>query len=114
MLRVLNSYVSGYDMMADGGQQEGGDGVQTKNIRTEINGGASAASDPANFEVLPTVTQLKHCQSFLIENLFSSNMYFKTLREILQLQRRAGMYRRENSGVASLTSYWLLWAMPLG
>ena len=103
-------------MMADAGQQEGGDGVQTKNIRTEINGGASAASDPANFEVLTTTTvaQLKHCQSFLIENLFSSNMYFKTLREILQLQRRVEMCRRENSGVENLISYWLLWVMPLG
>jgi len=37
-------------MMVDGGQSEGGD-VQTKDMRTEINGGASAASDPANFEL---------------------------------------------------------------
>jgi len=36
--------------MVDGGQSEGGD-VQTKDMRTEINGGASAASDPANFEL---------------------------------------------------------------
>ena len=37
-------------MMVDGGQSEGGD-VQTRDMRTEINGGASAASDPANFEL---------------------------------------------------------------
>lgn len=39
----------GYDMMVEGGQAEGGDGVQTKEMRTEINGGS--AQDPANFEV---------------------------------------------------------------
>lgn len=37
-------------MMVEGGQAEGGDGVQqTKEMRTEINGGS--AQDPANFEV---------------------------------------------------------------
>jgi len=37
-------------MMVDSGQAEGGDGgIQTKEIRTEINGGS--ASDPANFEL---------------------------------------------------------------
>jgi len=37
-------------MMVEGGQAEGGDGVQqTKEMRTEINGGS--AQDPANFEL---------------------------------------------------------------
>ena len=35
-------------MMVEGGQAEGGE-VQTKDMRTEINGGS--ATDPANFEV---------------------------------------------------------------
>ena len=39
----------GYDMMVEGGQSEGGEGVQTKEMRTEINAGS--AQDPANFEV---------------------------------------------------------------
>ena len=38
----------GYEMMVEGGQAEGGE-VQTKDMRTEINGGS--ATDPANFEV---------------------------------------------------------------
>ena len=36
-------------MMVEGGQAEGGETVQTKEMRTEINGGS--ATDPANFEV---------------------------------------------------------------
>jgi len=36
-------------MMVEGGQSEGGEGVQTKEMRTEINGGS--AQDPANFEL---------------------------------------------------------------
>ena len=48
----------GYDMMVEGGQAEGGDGVQTKEMRTEINGGS--AQDPANFEVRQKKATFSH------------------------------------------------------
>ena len=45
---MTKNICSGYAMMVEGGQAEGGD-VQTKDMRTEINGGN--ASDPQNFEL---------------------------------------------------------------
>ena len=98
-------------MMVDGGQSEGGD-VQTKDMRTEINGGASAASDPANFE-------LKH----VLQNPEGGDLaggeegggggggnvkYFWTfMSNIFQMTS-------ENSGAASGTFSWPWWGTPLG
>ena len=45
----MSGQAPGYEMMVEGGQAEGGETVQTKEMRTEINGGS--ATDPANFEV---------------------------------------------------------------
>ena len=79
-------------MMVEGGQAEGGD-VQTKDMRTEINGGN--ASDPQNFE-------LKH----VLQNPEGGNLS----------SAEAGRLRssRGRSGVASWTSCSPWWDTPSG
>ena len=62
----VRSVFSGYDMMIEGGQSEGGD-VQTKDMRTEINGGQDGNNEvrrelhlqplPAHFTL---IFQLRH------------------------------------------------------
>ena len=98
-------------MMVEGGQAEGGDGVQTKEMRTEINGGS--AQDPANFEVRQKSYIFTLKKNFL--SLFSSSMYFKTQRGETSWPLRPGpgmTCRRGRSGAASWTSSSPWWVTP--
>ena len=70
-------------MMVEGGQAEGGD-VQTKDMRTEINGGN--ASDPQNFE-------LKH----VLQNPEGGNLSSAEAGEAPEFERRKHQIRRNLS-----------------